>query len=207
VRTQLELLQTDTDAEQRTLRTQQCIGAIERLTRLVGQMLVLLSAEPGGRSPELAAPLDLPELIRERSPEWIRLASSRQLDLGFELAPAQLQGDALLVGEMIANLVVNALTYTPAPGEVTLSCGQEPAQVWIQVDDTGPGIPPQARLRVFERFYRLPGSHSPGSGLGLSIVQEIAQSLGGLASIHDRPEGHGCRVRVSFPSPPAGPTP
>ncbi|MGL4409120.1 MAG: sensor histidine kinase [Zoogloea sp.] len=207
VRTQLELLQTDHTAEQRLQRTHQCIGAIERLTRLVGQMLVLLSAEPGGRSADLASPLDLPELIRERSPEWVRLASSRNLDLGFELAPAHLQGDTLLVGEMIANLVVNALSYTPSPGEVTLSCGEDAKQVWIQVDDTGPGIPPQARLRVFERFYRLPGSSSPGSGLGLSIVQEIAQSLGGSASIHDRPEGPGCRVRVSFPCPPAEPTP
>ena len=120
----------------------------------------------------------MPELIRERSPEWIRLAETRGLDLGFELDPAQVIGDRLLLGELMANLVVNALSYTPAPGEVTVRCRSVEGRSLIEVEDTGPGIPPEARQQVFERFFRLPGASQPGSGLGLAIVATIAERIG-----------------------------
>jgi two-component system sensor histidine kinase TctE len=87
IRTQLELLLRSPDAADREARTRHCVGALERLGHLINQMLVLLSAEPGGRHAGLAESLDVPELIRERSPEWIRLAETRGLDLGFELDP------------------------------------------------------------------------------------------------------------------------
>ena len=98
IRTQLELLQREPDATERDARTRHCVGAIERLGHLINQMLVLLSAEPGGRHTSLAATVDLPELIRDRSPEWIRLAEARNLDLGFELQAARVNGDRLLLG-------------------------------------------------------------------------------------------------------------
>ena len=144
--------------------------------------------------------VDLPELIRERSPEWIRLAEARHLDLGFELQPAHLTGDRLLLGEMIANLVVNALNYTPAQGEITLRCRTQGSQSLIEVEDNGPGIPPEARQRVFERFFRLPAASRPGSGLGLAIVREIAHGAGGEVEILDPPGGRGTLLRVSLPA-------
>jgi two-component system sensor histidine kinase TctE len=189
IRTQLELLLRSPDATDREARTRHCVGALERLGHLINQMLVLLSAEPGGRHAGLAESVDVPELIRERSPEWIRLAETRGLDLGFELDPAQVTGDRLLLGEMIANLVVNALSYTPAPGEVTVRCRSVEGRSLIEVEDTGPGIPPEARQQVFERFFRLPGASQPGSGLGLAIVREIAHGLQGEVEILDPPGG------------------
>jgi two-component system sensor histidine kinase TctE len=119
----------------------------------------------GRRHASLASPR-LPELIRERSPEWIRLAEARAIDLGFELHPAQVTGDRLLLGEMIANLVINAIHYTPAQGEVTVRCHTAEGHSIIEVEDNGPGIPPALREHVFERFFRLPGVSGPGSGLG-----------------------------------------
>ena len=199
IRTQLELLLRSPDAADRDARTRHCVGALERLGHLINQMLVLLSAEPGGRHAGLAESLDVPELIRERSPEWVRLAETRGLDLGFELDPAQVTGDRLLVGEMIANLVANALSYTPAPGEVTVRCKSVEGHSLIEVEDTGPGIPPEARRQVFERFFRLPGASQPGSGLGLAIVREIAHGLQGEVEILDPPGGQGSLLRVTLP--------
>lgn len=198
IRAQLEVLPRGVDASSREQRIGQCIGAIERLGHLINQMLVLLSAEPGGRQADLAEIVDLPDLIRERSPEWIRLAEARGLDLGFELDPARLKGDPLLLGEMIANLVFNALAYTPAPGEVTVRCRRDEHLCVIEVEDNGPGIPPEFRERVFERFFRLPSASRPGSGLGLPIVREIARGCGGTVTLGEPPGGHGTLVRVEL---------
>ncbi len=200
VRTQLELLLRDSDPDQRTARTAQCIGAIERLGHLVNQMLVLLAAEPGGRQADLAEGIDLPELVRDRSPEWIRLAENKGLDLGFELSNCHVTGDKLLLGEMVTNLVTNALIYTPSPGEVTLRCGESGGQVFIEIEDTGPGIPVEFRERVFERFFRLPTAGSPGGGLGLPLVREIARGFGGQVEILTPSNGRGSLVKVSLPA-------
>ena len=200
VRTQLELLRRDSDPEQRSARAEQCMGAIERLGHLINQMLVLLSAEPGGRHASLAESFDLPDLIRERSPEWIRLAESHHIDLGFELGAARLTGDRLLLGEMIANLVINAIHYTQAGGEVTARCREAGGHSLIEVEDNGPGIPPESRERVFERFFRLPAASAPGSGLGLAIVREIAGGAHGRVDVLSPPGGQGSLLRVCLPA-------
>ena len=199
IRTQLELLPQEADAAERDSRTRQCIGALERLGHLINQMLVLLAAEPGGRQTDLAEHIDLPELVRDRSPEWIRLAENKGLDLGFELQACHVKGDRLLLGEMITNLVNNALIYTPPPGEVTLRCGEIGGKTFIEVEDTGPGIPSEFRERVFERFFRLPAASSPGGGLGLPIVREIARGFGGRVDILTPVSGKGALLRVTLP--------
>ena len=199
IRTQLELLPQEADAAERDSRTRQCIGALERLGHLINQMLVLLAAEPGGRQTDLAEHIDLPELVRDRSPEWIRLAENKGLDLGFELQACHVKGDRLLLGEMITNLVNNALIYTPPPGEVTLRCGEIGGKAFVEVEDTGPGIPPEFRERVFERFFRLPAASSPGGGLGLPIVREIARGFGGRVDILTPVSGKGALLRVTLP--------
>ena len=126
-------------------------------------------------------------------------AAARDLDLGFELDAARVTGDRLLLGEMIANLVVNALNYTPAPGEVTVRCRSAEGCSLIEVEDNGPGIPPAARQQVFERFFRLPDAGQPGSGLGLAIVREIAHGFHGEVEILDPPGGRGALLRVTLP--------
>ena len=199
IRTQLELLPQEADAAERDSRTRQCIGALERLGHLINQMLVLLAAEPGGRQTDLAEHIDLPELVRDRSPEWIRLAENKGLDLGFELQACHVKGDRLLLGEMITNLVNNALIYTPPPGEVTLRCGEIGGKAFVEVEDTGPGIPPEFRERVFERFFRLPAASSPGGGLGLPIVREIARGFGGRVDILTPVSRKGALLRVTLP--------
>jgi two-component system sensor histidine kinase TctE len=124
---------------------------------------------------------------------------ARDLDLGFELGDAPVAGDALLLREALANLVHNALEYTPRGGHVTVRTGRAAGRSFAEVEDDGPGIPPAEAARVLERFYRVPGTGGTGSGLGLAIVREIAAGHGGAVAIGAGAGGRGCRVGITFP--------
>ncbi len=200
VRTQLELVGNEADETQRAKRISQSIAAIVRLGHLINQLLTLLSAAPGGRDGHNGAQICIPDIIGDRSTEWVRLAAARDIDLGFELSAATIRGDALMVGEMIANLVDNALRFTPVGGTVTVRCKMEDEAAFIEVEDNGPGIPDSERERVFERFFRLPNAAASGSGLGLAIVQEIAVGMGGKANIISGAGGIGTIVRIRLPA-------
>ena len=130
--------------------------------------------------------------------EWVHRALERDIDLGFELEPASVQGDAFLLREAVGNLVHNALEYVPASGRVTVRTGKRGSGAFIEVEDDGPGIPPGERARVAERFYRVPGTPGTGSGLGLSIVREIASVHGAQLEIRDGTQGRGCTVAITF---------
>lgn len=204
VRTQFELARDETDAELRRKRIDQSIDAIARLSHLVHQLLALLSAAPEGREQQRGCRVEIADVIRDRSPEWVHLAAARNVDLGFEISPVAVFGDSMLLGELIANLVDNAVRYLATNGAVTVRCRSEAQQAVIEVEDNGPGIPVDERTRVFERFYRLADSATSGSGLGLSIVQEIAHGLGGSAVITTPAGGAGTLVRIVMPVAPTG---
>lgn len=200
LKTQLELTLADTDHEARQARLEQCRGATERTARLVNQLLALSAAEHGGQGQRPWGATDLADVLHARADDWVRRSIEKNLDFGLELARAPLAGDPLLLGELAANLVDNAFSYTPPGSRVTLRCGEYSKGVYVSVTDNGPGIPADARARVMERFFRLPGSQGIGSGLGLAIVGEIAGRHGGTVSIEDaRDEGHGTLVMVRFP--------
>jgi two-component system OmpR family sensor kinase len=99
---------------------------------------------------------------------------------------------------LLANLVDNAIRYTPEGGRVDVAAGVTGDRPYLQVADTGPGIPPQDRDRVFDRFYRRGGAPDSGSGLGLAIVRAIARRHGATVALEDAPGG-GLTVRVVFP--------
>jgi two-component system sensor histidine kinase TctE len=106
-----------------------------------------------------------------------------------------------LLRELLINLVDNAIKYTPAGGRVTIRCGVEsPRQVWLEVEDNGPGIAPAERGRVLQRFYRVPGTQGEGNGLGLAIADGIARVHGTQLQFDVGSGGLGLRVRVSLQS-------
>jgi two-component system sensor histidine kinase TctE len=127
---------------------------------------------------------------------------AKEIDLGFDLADVQVTGNALLLREALANLIHNALEYTPAGGRVTVRTGMRNAEPFLEVEDDGPGIAPAEREQVLERFYRVAGTGGTGSGLGLSIVREIAVAHGARISIGsgEGPGGAsiGCKVALTF---------
>jgi len=167
-----------------------------RTARLANQLLALARAEPGARSG--ISQVDLKNVARGEAENWVRQALGRDIDLGFELEAATLEGDAFLLREALSNLVHNALEYTQRGGRVTVRTGRRDGHSFLEVEDDGPGIAPPERARVLERFYRVPGTPGTGSGLGLAIVREIAAGHGASIAIMDSPVG-GCRVGITFP--------
>jgi two-component system sensor histidine kinase TctE len=167
-----------------------------RTARLANQLLALARAEPGARS--LTSKVDLKNVAGGEADAWVRQALARDVDLGFELEAAPVDGDAFLLREALSNLVHNALEYSHRGGRVTVRTGRRNGGSFLEVEDDGPGIAREERGRVLERFYRVPGTPGTGSGLGLAIVREIAASHAAAISIMDGSAG-GCRVGITFP--------
>ncbi|MHB8815552.1 MAG: ATP-binding protein [Steroidobacteraceae bacterium] len=175
---------------------------VQRAIRLVGQMLALARQEPRAEPSHTRFALD--ELAREVVAELVPLADARQIDLGMsESQPVFVRGERDAVATLIRNLVDNAVRYTPAGGRVDVSVewsAAQPAQALIRVIDNGRGIARAERERVFDRFYRQPGTGSPGSGLGLAIVKAIAAAHGATVELGEGQAGRGLAVTVSFPA-------
>ena len=130
--------------------------------------------------------------------QWIAPAIDRNIDLGFELAPASVAGDDALLAEMLDNLIDNALRYTRPGGAATVRCGCDAGGAFFGVEDNGIGIPPNERGKVFERFYRGAGAGGDGSGLGLAIVKEGAGRHGASVAVSQPRNGMGTFVCVRF---------
>jgi two-component system sensor histidine kinase TctE len=144
----------------------------------------------------------------------VQASFAQQIDLGFEQPghPIIIGGHAMMLRELLSNLIDNALRYTPAGGSVTVRVRVAGELALLEVEDTGPGIAPTERHHVFERFYRILGNSAEGSGLGLAIVREIAQQHGAEVDLFNNPRAHppkgpGSLFRLSFallpPDPPS----
>jgi two-component system sensor histidine kinase TctE len=177
----------------------QLLAATRRTAHLARQLLTLAAVDPGAERPFDPAPVDLAEVLQGGIAEWVARADGRHIDLGFELEHATVGGEALLVRELAANLVENALSYTPPGGEVTVRTGARDRTPFLEVEDNGPGIPEAEREQVFERFHRVKGTPGEGSGLGLAIVREIAHRHGADVRVRTPAAGPGTIVTVSFP--------
>jgi two-component system sensor histidine kinase TctE len=184
------------DAGEREAHFAQAREGAARLARLAQQVLSLAAADPVSNPVARTEPCDMADIVKGHADAWVRTASTRHVDLEFDLAPAPMEGDPVLVGEMVANLVDNATRY--GARYVLVGTRREGSHSVLEVVDDGPGIPQHERSRIFERFRRLDGQTGEGSGLGLAIVREIAQRYGGRVEVDDAPSGRGTRVRVAF---------
>ena len=203
LRTPLAGLQAHTELALAQPMPQACRAQLEqvhratiRTARLANQLLALARAEPGARS--VTSSVDLKGIAGGEADAWVRQSLGRDIDLGFELEPAPVEGDAFLLREALSNLVHNALEYSNRGGRVTVRTGRANGHAFLEVEDDGPGIAQEERARVLERFYRVPGTRGTGSGLGLAIVREIAASHAASMFIADGAAG-GCRVGITFP--------
>lgn len=176
--------------------------SVTRVTRLANQLLALARAEAGHHLMTNATSVNLAEMIDEMLEEWLRSADEKNIDFGVQRDASTITGDPTLLRELIANLVDNALKYTPMGGQVTLRCTVVGEVVEIDVSDNGPGIPEHERERVFERFHRLPDAVASGSGLGLPIAREIVAGHHGTIDITCGTDGKGTCVQVRMPTRP-----
>lgn len=192
---------------ERTEATERLSAGVQRAIRLVEQMLALSRQE--ARTEPARSRVALDELAREIVTELVPVSDAKHIDLGIAKSQqAFVLGDPDALGTLLRNLIDNALRYTPAGGRVDVAV-EVGSSVVVTVVDTGPGIPPEDRDRVFDRFYRRPGSTPPGSGLGMAIVKAIADKHGATVALGAGPEG-GLAVTVTFPAhgaPASDPTP
>jgi two-component system OmpR family sensor kinase len=178
-------------------------AGMQRAIRLVEQMLSLARQEP--RVEAIRVPVPLADIARDVVAELVPLADAKQIDLGISNSqPAVVMGDPDALRTLTRNLVDNAVRYTPAGGRVDVSVenGGDGGQTLLKVVDNGPGIPPEERSRVLDRFYRRPGTSPPGSGLGMAIVKAIADTHGATLELDSGPDGTGLAVSVRFRSLP-----
>ncbi|MGE5242350.1 MAG: sensor histidine kinase N-terminal domain-containing protein [Bacteroidota bacterium] len=204
--TQSEYALRAADAAEQQHALAQIKTSAERANRLAHQLLTLARSEASSGRPPVFENIELDRLLREQVSEWAPAAMQKDIDIGYESqAPgATVSGNAVLLREMLANLLDNAIRYTPRGGRVTARLS-DPAHPLIVVEDDGPGIPASERKRVFERFFRLPGGIADGSGLGLAIVREIARIHGARVWLTDGPENKGSRACINFDRPPQNP--
>jgi two-component system OmpR family sensor kinase len=173
-------------------------AGVQRAIRLVEQMLSLSRQEPRAERAHTRASLE--DIVREVVAELVPLADAKKIDLGIShSAPTFVLGDPDALRTLVRNLVDNAVRYTPLEGRVDVSVESAADRATLRVVDNGPGIPVEDRGRVFDRFYRRPGTHPPGSGLGMAIVKAIAESHGARVSLDSGPDGQGLLVSVTFP--------
>jgi two-component system, OmpR family, sensor histidine kinase TctE len=172
-------------------------GETQRTSHLVNQLLTLARAEPG-ETPG-GQPVNLHEIVGRDVRDWVQRALGKNIDLGFELEDAWTLGEPLLLRELAANLLDNALAYTQAGGSVTLRTAVRNGESVLEVEDDGPGIPEGEREKVFERFYRVAATGGEGCGLGLSIVSEIAGRHNARVDLGQPSGGRGTLIRAIFP--------
>lgn len=192
LRMQAELATRQTDPQELRTSLHQISLSVVRTTRLVNQMLLLARAENQGVATRGASTIvDLRAPVRDAVQELAPMALDKGLDLEFDApdAPLWVGGHALLLHELTKNLLDNAIAYTPRGGSVAVRLRADSAnwRVILSVEDSGLGIAPDERDLVFRPFYRVLGTGHDGSGLGLSIVQEIARQHGAPVELSDNP--------------------
>jgi two-component system sensor histidine kinase TctE len=198
LKTHAELARRDPDPGEMRALLDMIAGETQRTSHLVNQLLTLARTEPGVSPVAGRDPVNLHDVASRAVQSWVPKALAKNIDLGFELEDAWTLGDALLLRELLANLLDNAIAYTHAGGAVTVRTGVSDRRAWLEVEDNGVGIPASERPHVFERFYRVAGTSGEGCGLGLAIVMEIADRHDAKVEIVTPSEGSGTCVRVAF---------
>ncbi len=205
---QLQVLERARDDASRAQAFERLRAGVERATRLVEQLMALereqASEAPATQTPS-PAPRDtvvLAASARDALACCAELAAARGIALSIDAdETVHVCADAVRLDALLRNLVDNAVRYTPDGGRVHLTVVRDGSHALALVDDTGPGIPPEDRERVFDRFYRRPGARGNGSGLGLAIARTAAEALHGSVTLGVSPLG-GLRASVRLPASP-----
>ncbi|MBB6134950.1 two-component system OmpR family sensor kinase [Massilia aurea] len=204
LRLQAQSLDRADTPEARQVAVSRLTAGIDRATRLVEQLLILARQEATAAEGMAAKtrPVDLADLARRTAADLAGVAAAKGVDLGLQQAdPASIDGQPDALQILLRNLVDNAVKYTPGGGTVDISVLSGAGTVAVQVEDSGPGIPPDERERVFDRFYRVAGSEAAGSGLGLAIIKAIAERHGAVLTLGSSERLGGLMATVTFKTP------
>jgi signal transduction histidine kinase len=178
----------------------ECINESDRVRRLLETLLDVSAAEAGALALHRDV-IDVRSLVERAEDLYREVAEERGITVSLALPPEPVLADvdAVRLGQVVSNLLDNALKYTPAGGRVTLALRREAREIALTVSDTGPGIPLEEREAVFRRLYRRDASRSQrGLGLGLSLVKAMVEAHAGTVRLDDAPGG-GARFEVRLP--------
>jgi two-component system sensor histidine kinase TctE len=211
LRTHLEILQRrGIDTPEGRAALDDIEAATNRLERLLAQLIALARADEGGSAGDETECVDLARVAAAVVAERVPQALAAGIDIQFEgpEKPVPIAGNGMLAGEIVANLLDNAIRYNRPGGTVVVRVLVAETGGRLEVEDEGPGIPASEKARVFERFYRIPRKGGPeGSGLGLAIIRALADRLGADVRLHDRKDGTGLLAVVHFRGAIAEPSP
>ena len=195
------------DAAQRQQALTQIVQGVDRASHLLEQLLLLARLDPAGASVRYVV-TPLAPLAREVLAELAPNAVAKRIDLSLDGDDTHaVLADRTALAVLLRNLIDNAIRYTDAGGQVQVRISATAGRVTLAVRDTGPGIAPDQRALVLERFYRIAGSSGPGCGLGLSIVKRIAELHGATFELVDAVPGPGLEARVSLSAVATAPLP
>ncbi len=191
---------TESPEPEAARRARKALAQIDALGATLDAILLLGRAEAGTLGME-AEPVDVGPLLEDVAELYGPLAEAKQQTLQLELdAPGSVAGRRQLLAQAVTNLIDNAIKYTSEGGHILLRAAAVGGRLEITVEDDGPGIPPDSRVRAVERFVRLdPSRTTPGTGLGLSLVAAIARLHGGELRLEGA-EPHGLRAVISLES-------
>lgn len=198
IRAQAQVARGAANEAERSRALDGVIAGCDRASHAVEQMLTLARLAPDAVSFQ-PVPVDVGAVLRATLGELAPMAVAKQMDIALNsTGDASVPGDAGLLAILFRNVIDNAIRYSPPGTRVDVDLMVTSAGVRVTVRDAGPGIRPEQRADVGRRFYRAPGTQAPGSGLGLSIVQRIADLHGGTVRL-DAPATTGLQVTVALP--------
>jgi len=200
LKTQVQIVLKTTDAKEQHTLLENLIVAVDRITHIVQQLLILSRLVPEAASIYDIVEVDLPKIAAEVIAQLVPMALEKDIEIALD-SPDTMKLRANLTGLsiLIRNLVDNAIRYTPEHGQVTVEISDITSHVILKVIDNGPGIPEELRSRVFERFYRMIGNSAAGSGLGLAIVQQISELHQADIRLATPTNGKGLQIEIWLP--------
>jgi two-component system sensor histidine kinase TctE len=203
VRTQLALAERAATPEAALAAVAAADDAVVHAERILAQLLLLARIDEAASDSMALSDVDLTELARLKTADEVLRARAADIDLGFEGEDGvAVRGDPMLLGELLYNLIDNAIAYAGPGAEVTVRLRRNAGRAILEVEDTGPGIQPDRLPEVRRRFSRGDGGR-PGAGLGLPVVEEIAALFGGSLDLRPGQGGRGLVAHVDFAARPA----
>ena len=192
---QSDVLEGSRDPAETAIRHRELRAGIRRAVRLANHLLALARNEPAGAS--IPGQADLSTALREAHELYLPTAGARQVTLELDIQSNMIvSGGARQLALVLGNLIDNAVRHTPRGGQVIVSAVPDDAGVRLEVLDEGHGLPESELEKVFERFHRVPGDTTEGSGLGLAVVRDVVESLGGRVQLQNRADRTGLVARV-----------
>lgn len=196
------IIATQTQNPDMAEHTQRLLATVDRSSHIIEQLLTLSRIIPEATEGfHDFTSVDLHRITTETLALLVPHALEKSIELSLECpdGPVMLNANTTMLGILIRNLVDNAIRYSPEHSEVLVNIEKTPQAIILSVADNGPGIPPELRSRVFERFYRILGTNTQGTGLGLAIVQQIASLHQAEVRLGAGVEGRGLTVTITLP--------